>query len=81
MSGSFTGTWSLRYYDPFTAGAMDNYLQLSANYDSNEHFGNAYLNSLIFRYATETELCIAGLYFKDGEGWSHYLRGEAEPNF
>lgn len=82
LSGTFSGTWSLRYWAP-DYGEKRNCLLLEAKYedDRNREFASAYSYVANFSYADATTLCFQGYYVKDDDGWIHYKRGEAEPSF
>ena len=80
LSGTFTGTWSLRYWAP-DGGEARNCLQLTATYDGAERDYMAYSCALTFAYADTTTLRIQGYYAKDPDGWINYQRGEAEAGF
>ena len=80
LSGTFTGTWQLRYWSPEgNSGEKRNCLQLTATYDDAGRDYMAYSCALTFAYATT--LRIQGYYVKDADGWMNFLRGEAEPSF
>ena len=82
LSGSFTGTWQLRYWSPEgNSGEKRNCLQLTASYDGAEQDYMAYSCALTFAYADATTLRIQGYNVKDSDGWISYQRGEAEPSF
>ena len=82
LSGSFTGTWQLRYWSPEgNSGEKRNCLQLIATYDDAERNYMAYSGALTFAYADATTLRVQGYYVKDSDGWINYQRGEAEPSF
>jgi len=80
LSGTFTGTWSLRYWSP-DGGMKRNCLELTATYDDKEQNYMAYSACLTFGYANETTLHIQGYYVHDDDGWADYQRGEAELSF
>jgi len=80
LSGSFTGTWSLRYWAPY-GGEKQNYLELTATYDDKNQNYMAYSTCLTFGYADETTLHIQGYYIHDDNGWADYQRGGVEPSF
>ena len=80
LSGSFSGTWSLRYWAP-DGREKRNCLQLMAKYDDKNRDYMAYSTCLTFSYADETTLRIQGYYIHDNDGWANYQRGEAEPSF
>ena len=80
LSGTFTGTWSLRYWSP-DGKEKRNCLELTATYDDKERDYMAYSTCLTFGYADETTLRIQGYYVHDDDGWADYQRGEAEPSF
>jgi hypothetical protein len=80
LNGTFTGTWSLRYWAP-DGGEKGNYLQLTATYDGEERNYMAYSACLFFGYADETILHIQGYYVHDDDGLANYKRGEVEPSF
>lgn len=80
LSGTFTGTWSLRYWDP-DGGEKRNCQKLEASYDDKDQFYMAYSATLDFGYADETTLHIQGYYVHDEDGWADYLRGQADPAF
>jgi len=82
LSGTFTGTWQLRYWSPEgNSGEKRNCLQLTATYDDAWRDYMAYSCALTFAYADETPLRIQGYYVKDPDGWITFLRGPAEPGF
>ncbi len=82
LSGTFTGTWQLRYWSPEgNSGEKRNCLQLTATYDDAGRDYMAYSCALTFAYADATTLRIQGYYVKDADGWMNFLRGEAEPGF
>ena len=82
LSGTFTGTWQLRYWSPEgNNGEKRNCLQLTATYDDAERDYMAYSCALTFAYADATSLRIQGYYVKDPDGWVDYQHGEAEPSF
>ena len=82
LSGTFTGTWQLRYWSPEgNSGEKRNCLQLTATYDDAGRDYMAYSCALTFAYADTNTLRIQGYYVKDPDGWINYQRGEAEPNF
>ena len=82
LSGTFKGTWQLRYWSPEgNSGEKRNCLQLIATYDDAERNYMAYSGALTFAYADATTLRIQGYYVKDPDGWINYQRGEAEPSF
>ncbi len=82
LSGTFTGTWQLRYWSPEgNSGEKRNCLQLTATYDDAGRDYMAYFCALTFAYADATSLRIQGYYVKDADGWINFLRGEAEPSF
>ena len=81
LSGTFTGTWQLRYWSPEgNSGEKRNCLQLEAHYDKERNY-MAYSCVLTFAYADTNTLRIQGSYVKDPDGWTNYQRGEAEPSF
>ena len=80
LSGTFTGTWSLRYWSP-DGGMKRNCLELTATYDDKEQNYMAYSACLSFGYADETTLHIQGYYVHDDDGWANYQRGEVEASF
>ena len=81
--GTFTGTWSLRYWSP--EGSLKekrNCLSLQANFDAeNQHIVMAYSCVCDFGFADTTTLRFQGYYIHDENGWVDYQRGEAEPSF
>lgn len=80
LTGTFSGTWSLRYLSPEGAdGEKHNCLQLTANYDNAEYV--AYGCRAIFDYADETTLRFVGNYVNDDDGWMNFRRGDDEPSF
>ena len=82
LSGTFKGTWQLRYWSPEgNSGKMRNCLQLTATYDDAGRDYMAYSCALTFAYADATTLRIQGYYVKDADGWVNYQRGTAEPSF
>ena len=82
LSGTFTGTWQLRYWSPEgNSGEKRNCLQLTATYDDAERDYMAYSCALTFAYADATTLRIQGYYVKDADGWVNYQHGTAEPSF
>ncbi len=75
LSGSFTGTWQLRYWSPEgNSGEKRNCLQLTATYDDEEREYAAYSCALTFAYADATTLRIQGYFFNDDNGWADYKR-------
>ena len=82
LGGTFSGTWSLRYWAP-DDGEKRNCLLLEADYegDKNWELGYAYSYVANFSYADATTLCFQGYYVRDDDGWIHYKRGAAEPSF
>ena len=80
LSGTFTGTWSLRYWSP-DGGEKRNCLELTATYDNEDLNFMAYSTCLTFGYADETTLHIQGYYVHDDGGWADYQRGETELSF
>ena len=80
LSGTFTGTWSLRYWAPY-GGEKRNYLELTAKYDNEDVSYMAYSTCLTFGYADKTTLHIQGYYVHDDDGWANYQRGDAESSF
>ena len=81
LEGTFTGTWSLRYWSPDGNEKRD-YLQLLASFDNNTEWNYlAYSSNVAFDYANATTLCFRGIYYNDDGGWAHYQRGDAEPSF
>ena len=82
LSGTFTGTWQLRYWSPEgNSGEKRNCLQLTATYDDAGRNYMAYSCALTFAYADATTLRIQGYYVKAPDGWVDYQHGEAEPSF
>ena len=82
LSGTFTGTWQLRYWSPEgNSGEKRNCLQLTATYDDEERDYMAYSCALTFAYADATTLRFQGYYVKAPDGWINYQRGPAEPGF
>ena len=82
LSGTFTGTWQLRYWSPEgNSGEKRNCLQLTATYNDTERDYMAYSCALTFAYADAATLHIQGYYVKDPDGWINYQRGEIEPDF
>ena len=82
LSGTFTGTWQLRYWSPEgNSGEKRNCLQLTATYDDAERDYMAYSCALTFAYADKTALRIQGYYVKAPDGWINYQRGPSEPSF
>ena len=82
LSGTFTGTWQLRYWSPEgNSGEKRNCLQLTAAYDDAERDYTAYSCALTFAYADATTLRIQGYYVKAPDGWINYQRGPSEPSF
>ena len=82
LSGTFTGTWQLRYWSPEgNSGEKRNCLQLTATYGDAGRDYMAYSCALTFAYADKTTLRIQGYYVKDADGWVNYQRGTAEPSF
>ena len=81
LSGTFTGTWQLRYWSPEgNSGEKRNCLQLTATYDEERDY-MAYSCALTFAYADATTLRIQGYYVKAPDGWINYQRGPSEPSF
>ena len=82
LSGTFTGTWQLRYWSPEgNSGEKRNCLQLTATYDDAGRDYMAYSCALTFAYADATTLRIQGYYVKAPDGWINYQRGPSEPSF
>ena len=82
LSGTFTGTWQLRYWSPEgNSGEKRNCLQLTATYDDAGRDYMAYSCALTFAYADATTLRIQGYYVKAPDGWINYQRGPSEPGF
>ena len=82
LSGTFTGTWQLRYWSPEgNNGEKRNCLQLTATYNDAGRDYMAYSCVLTFAYADTTTLRIQGYYVKDPDGWMNFQRGEAESGF
>ena len=82
LSGSFAGTWQLRYWSPEgNSGEKRNCLQLTATYDDADRDYMAYSCALTFAYADATTLRIQGYYVHDDDDWADYLRGEVESSF
>ena len=82
LSGTFKGTWQLRYWSPEgNIGKMRNCLQLTATYDDAGRDYMAYSCALTFAYADATTLRIQGYYVKAPDGWINYQRGPSEPSF
>ena len=82
LSGTFTGTWQLRYWSPEgNSGEKRNCLQLTATYDDAGRDYMAYSCALTFAYADATTLRFQGYYAKDEDGWVNFQRGDAEPSF
>ena len=82
LSGTFTGTWQLRYWSPEgNSGEKRNCLQLTATYDDAGRDYMAYSCVLTFAYADATTLRIQGYYVKAPDGWINYQRGPSEPSF
>ena len=81
LSGTFTGTWQLRYWSPEGEGSTKrNCLQLEAKYDEERKY-MAYSYVATFDYADETTLRFQGYYAKDEDGWVNFQRGDAEASF
>ena len=75
LSGTFTGTWQLRYWSPEgNSGEKRNCLQLTATYDDAERDYMAYSYVATFDYVNETILRIQGYFFHDDNGWAEYKR-------
>ena len=75
LSGSFTGTWQLRYWSPEgNIGEKRNCLQLTATYDDAGRDYMAYFCALTFAYADDTTLRIQGYYVSDNDGWMNFQR-------
>ena len=81
LSGTFSGTWQLRYYSIEGYSEKRNCLLLNARYEGANSGYMAYSNIAIFDYADETTLRFEGFYFKDKDGWITFQRGEAESGF
>ena len=82
LSGTFKGTWQLRYWSPEgNSGEKRNCLQLTATYDDAGRDYMAYSCALTFAYADATTLRVQSYYVKDPDGWINFHRGEAEPSF
>ena len=80
QNGTFSGTWKLRYWDPYGDGKQ-NYLELSAKYDNKDIDFAAYQYNAVFDYADETTLRFKSYYISGENGWMIFQRGEAEPSF
>ena len=80
QNGTFSGTWKLRYWDPYGDGKQ-NYLELSAKYDNKDIDFAAYQYNAVFNYADETTLRFKSYYISGENGWMIFQRGEAEPSF
>ena len=82
LSGTFTGTWQLRYWSPEgNSSEKRNCLQLTATYDDAGRDYMAYSCALTFAYADATTLRIQGYYVKATDGWVNYQHGPAKPSF
>ena len=83
--GTFTGTWSLRYWSPEgNAKEKRNCLLLTATFDKeiqHLYLTTAYSNVCDFDHADADNLCFRSSFFVDANGWTYYQRGEAEPGF
>ena len=84
LSGTFTGTWRLQWVRN-DSGVGENHLILYAPFDVLDDEGNgwmAYSYNGLFDYdSTTTTLRISGFHHQDADGWTSYLRGDAEPSF
>ena len=80
QNGTFSGTWKLRYWDPYGDGKQ-NYLELSAKYDNKDIDFAAYQYNAVFDYTDETTLRFKSYYISGENGWMIFQRGEAEPSF
>ena len=79
-NGHFTGTWSL-IWERNEKGEGENRLNLYGEYDETDIVTYLpYSTSALFDYADANTLRFAGLW-QDGDGWTTYARGEAEPSF
>ena len=79
-NGAFRGTWSLRW-ERNDKGVGENRLFLYAQYDETDIVSYLpYSTNARFYSADSTTLRFAG-YWQDGDGWTNYERGEAEPSF
>ena len=90
-NGLFTGTWSLTWERLWVGdetsgirnekGEGENRLCLYGEYDETDIVTYLpYSIRALFDYADATTLRFAG-YWQDGNGWTTYQRGEAEPSF
>ena len=81
LSGTFSGTWCLKYCSPEgRTETRRSCLLLEARYDDERAY-MAYSHVATFDYASETTLRFQGHYVKDEDGWVSFLRGNAEPSF
>ena len=78
-NGAFTGTWSLGW-ERNDKGVGENRLYLYAQFDDDTVSFLPYSIIALFDRADATTLRFAG-YWQDGDGWTTYERGEAEPGF
>ena len=78
-NGTFTGTWSLQW-ERNDKGVGENRIILYARWDDKDNPIIAYSHNPLYGYADETNLQFAG-YWQDSDGWTIYVRGEAEPSF
>lgn len=58
----------------------ENHLTIIANWDDKDNPIIAYSHNPLFDYADATTLQFAG-HWQNGDGWTTYERGEAEPSF
>lgn len=79
LSGSFTGTWSLKW-ERNTVGVGENRIILHAQYDDEIIEYVAYSCSALLDHIDETTLRFQGQWH-NGEGWTTYDRGTSEPGF
>ena len=72
LSGTFKGTWQLRYWSPEgNSGEKRNCLQLTATYDDEGNGWMAYSYNGLFDYdSTTTTLRISGFHHQDADGWT-----------
>lgn len=80
LVGSFTGRWKLEWVRN-SSGAGENRISLYATYDDEKNSSLAYSHNILFEYNGGTTFRITGYQQYDDDGWTSFLRGEAEPSF
>ena len=79
LSGSFTGTWSLKW-ERNIAGVGENRITLYAKFDDESIEYVAYSCNALIDKPDESTLCFQGQW-QNSEGWTTYERGKIEPSF